>query len=92
MGSFGSYSAEASVGGVTRGRWDYYVAGGYENEDGWREATERREPECLHQCGPQRPGSGDKLSGIRRGVARGDCRVSARKHLPDDSTRQLHGG
>ena len=38
-GSFGSYSAEASVGGVTRGLWDYYVAGGYENEDGWREAT-----------------------------------------------------
>jgi outer membrane receptor protein involved in Fe transport len=38
-GSYGSYSAEASVGGVTGKNWDYYVAGGYENEDGWRQAT-----------------------------------------------------
>ena len=38
-GTYGSYSAEANIGGLSRGRWDYYVAGGYENEDGWREAT-----------------------------------------------------
>ncbi len=38
-GSFGSYSGEASVAGLTGGGWDYYVAGGYENEDGWRQAT-----------------------------------------------------
>jgi iron complex outermembrane recepter protein len=38
-GSYGSYSAEASLGGLTGGAWDYYVAGGYENEDGWRQAT-----------------------------------------------------
>jgi outer membrane receptor protein involved in Fe transport len=38
-GTYGSYSAEASLGGVSGGGWDYYVAGGYENEDGWREAT-----------------------------------------------------
>ena len=38
-GSYGSYSGEASVAGVTGGGWDYYVAGGYENEDGWRQAT-----------------------------------------------------
>ncbi len=38
-GSYGTYSAEASVGGLTGGGWDYYVAGGYENEDGWRQAT-----------------------------------------------------
>ncbi len=38
-GSYGSYSGEASVGGLTSGGWDYYVAGGYENEDGWRQAT-----------------------------------------------------
>jgi iron complex outermembrane recepter protein len=38
-GSFGSYSGEASVGGMSRSGWDYYGAGGYENEDGWREAT-----------------------------------------------------
>ena len=38
-GSFGAYSGEASLGGVSGGGWDYYVAGGYENEDGWRQAT-----------------------------------------------------
>jgi iron complex outermembrane recepter protein len=38
-GSFASYSGEASLGGVSRGGWDYYAAGGYENEDGWRQAT-----------------------------------------------------
>jgi outer membrane receptor protein involved in Fe transport len=38
-GSYGSYSAEANIGGLSHGGWDYYLAGGYENEDGWREAT-----------------------------------------------------
>jgi iron complex outermembrane recepter protein len=38
-GTYGAYSAEASLGGLSTGGWDYYVAGGYENEDGWREAT-----------------------------------------------------
>lgn len=38
-GSHGTYSGEASVGGISGGGWDYYIAGGYENEDGWRQAT-----------------------------------------------------
>jgi outer membrane receptor protein involved in Fe transport len=38
-GSYGAGSVEGSVSGVTRGRTDYYAAGGYEREDGWREAT-----------------------------------------------------
>jgi len=38
-GSFGTYSGEGSLGGVTGGGWDYYIAAGYENEDGWRDAT-----------------------------------------------------
>ena len=38
-GSYGDASAEGSVAGVTAGRTDYYVAGGYEREDGWRKAT-----------------------------------------------------
>ncbi|MEX2157588.1 MAG: TonB-dependent receptor [Gemmatimonadales bacterium] len=37
-GSFDTYSAEANLGGVSRG-WDYYVAGGYERAGGWRAAT-----------------------------------------------------
>jgi iron complex outermembrane recepter protein len=38
-GFYGSYSAEASIAGLSKGGWDYYAAGGYENEDGWRQAT-----------------------------------------------------
>jgi iron complex outermembrane recepter protein len=38
-GSYGAASAEGSVSGVSAGRTDYYVAGGYEREDGWRKAT-----------------------------------------------------
>ena len=38
-GTYGSYSAEASIGGRTTRGSDYYLAGGYENEDGWRQAT-----------------------------------------------------
>jgi outer membrane receptor protein involved in Fe transport len=37
-GSFDTYSAEASLGGLA-GAWDYYAAGGYERSRGWREAT-----------------------------------------------------
>jgi iron complex outermembrane recepter protein len=38
-GTYGSYSAEASLGGRSTSGTDYYLAGGYENEDGWRVAT-----------------------------------------------------
>src|SRR5215210_3368407 len=38
-GSYGAYSGEASLAGLSKGGWDYYLAGGYENEDGWRAAT-----------------------------------------------------
>jgi outer membrane receptor protein involved in Fe transport len=38
-GSYGSASAEGTLSGVTAGRTDYYLGGGYEREDGWRKAT-----------------------------------------------------
>ncbi len=38
-GTYGSASAEGSVAGLSSGGTDYYVAGGYEREDGWRKAT-----------------------------------------------------
>lgn len=38
-GMFGSWSGEGSLAGVSRGGTDYYAAGGYEREDGWRQAT-----------------------------------------------------
>jgi len=38
-GSFGNWSGEGSVAGSTPGGLNYYTAGGYERETGWREAT-----------------------------------------------------
>jgi len=38
-GSFGNWSGEGSVSGLTKRGVSYYTAGGYEREDGWREAT-----------------------------------------------------
>jgi outer membrane receptor protein involved in Fe transport len=38
-GTFGSASAEASVGGTAGRGHDYYVGGGYNREDGWRQVT-----------------------------------------------------
>ncbi|HSR91624.1 MAG TPA: TonB-dependent receptor plug domain-containing protein, partial [Gemmatimonadales bacterium] len=38
-GSYGNWSGEGSLAGLTKKGMDYYVAGGYENDDGWREAT-----------------------------------------------------
>ena len=38
-GSYGNWSGEGSLAGLTKKDLDYYVAGGYENDDGWREAT-----------------------------------------------------
>jgi len=38
-GSYGNWSGEGDLAGLTKKGVDYYVAGGYENDDGWREAT-----------------------------------------------------
>ncbi len=38
-GTFGSASAEASLGGTTGRGYDYYAGGGYNREDGWRQGT-----------------------------------------------------
>jgi len=38
-GTFGSTSAEASLGGTTGRGYDYYAGGGYNREDGWRQGT-----------------------------------------------------
>jgi outer membrane receptor protein involved in Fe transport len=39
-GSFGAASAEGSLSGRVADRWAYYAGGGYEREDGWRDATD----------------------------------------------------
>lgn len=38
-GSFGAARIEASAGGTSRGGVDYFVGGGYNREDGWRQQT-----------------------------------------------------
>ncbi len=41
-GSFGNWSGEGSVSGQSQGGLNYYGAGGYEREKGWRQATGAR--------------------------------------------------
>ncbi|HXG45296.1 MAG TPA: TonB-dependent receptor [Gemmatimonadales bacterium] len=41
-GSFDTWAGEGSLAGRTRRGLDYYLAGGYEREDGWRRATAAR--------------------------------------------------
>ena len=38
-GSFGQGGVEGTVEGKAQNGWDYYLGGGYEREDGWRQAT-----------------------------------------------------
>jgi outer membrane receptor protein involved in Fe transport len=38
-GTYGMLSGEGSVGGRSRTGYDYYVGGGYNTEDGWRQQT-----------------------------------------------------
>jgi len=59
-GSFGTYSAEAGAGGVSRG-WDYYVAGGYERAGGWRDATLARSYNAFANLGRLAPARGIAL-------------------------------
>lgn len=42
-GSYGQYSTEGNLAGKTRGGFDYYVGAGFNNEDGWRQATKGRQ-------------------------------------------------
>lgn len=56
-GTFGAFSSEANVGGLTKGGVDYYVGGGYNRENGWRQATGAEQYNLftnLGKLGPQR--------------------------------------
>lgn len=59
-GSFGQHAGEGRVGGRTAGGTDYFVAGGYERERGWRDATGAKTYNGLLNLG---------RTGDRRGVA-----------------------
>jgi len=60
-GSYGSYSGEASIAGLSGGGWDYYLAGGYENEDGWRQATNAENLNGFLNLGRRGPDHGFSL-------------------------------
>lgn len=42
-GMYGSYSGEGNLSGQTAGGLDYYIGGGYNHEDGWRQATSAKQ-------------------------------------------------
>jgi iron complex outermembrane recepter protein len=60
-GSFGQRSAEISFAGRTRGRFDYYVAGGHERERGWREETSASNANGFVNVGYQSPAIAARL-------------------------------
>ncbi len=49
-GSYGAYSGEASFSGVSRG-WDYYLSGGQDAEDGWRQHSGGKERNAFLSLG-----------------------------------------
>jgi iron complex outermembrane recepter protein len=77
-GSYGTYSGEASVGGVTGGGWDYYIAGGYENEDGWRQATGAENLNAFLNLGRRNPQRGISLQAFGA-----ESRVETAGSLPE---------
>jgi outer membrane receptor protein involved in Fe transport len=77
-GSYGSYSGEASVDGITHKGWDYYLAGGYENEDGWRQATGAENLNGFLNLGHRGPTRGISLQAFGA-----DSRVEAAGSLPE---------
>jgi outer membrane receptor protein involved in Fe transport len=60
VGSFGAYSADASLGGGLAGGWNYYLGGSYADEGGWRQLTSAR-----LRNGFVNLGQGGRRSGIR---------------------------
>jgi outer membrane receptor protein involved in Fe transport len=57
-GSFNTFSGQASVSGSRPGGWDYYAGGGYETEDGWRQATNADQYNGFVSVGRLRPTHG----------------------------------
>jgi outer membrane receptor protein involved in Fe transport len=63
-GNFGTYGADGSVsGGFGAGKWSYYVGGGYDNEDGWRQDTGSEQYNGFFNLGRLNPTWGLRLQG-----------------------------
>ena len=50
-GTYNSYSAEGSVGATTKKGLDYYVGGGYNYEEGWRQRTNANQWQAFTNVG-----------------------------------------
>ncbi len=59
-GLYGEYSGQASFSGLSRG-WDYYVSGGQDAEDGWRQDTGGKERNAFVSLGHMGDARGFRL-------------------------------
>ena len=72
------------MGGVSGGGWDYYLAGGYENEDGWREATGAENLNGFLNLGRRGPDRGLSLQALAPNLGprpRAHCRRASSARL-----------
>jgi outer membrane receptor protein involved in Fe transport len=63
-GSYGNWSGEGNLTGATRGGVDYYAAGGYEREGGWRQATGAKNYNGFFNLGKTGSKAGFRLQGF----------------------------
>ncbi len=60
-GTFGSFSGEGNVSGMTKGGIDYYVGAGYNREGGWRQFTRGKQYNLFTNLGKLGATSGIRL-------------------------------
>ena len=60
-GSYGAFSGEGNVSARTAAGHDYYVGGGYNREDGWRQATDGEQYHGFVNVGTSTAGAGLRL-------------------------------
>lgn len=61
FGSFGAYSADASMGGGLARGWSYYLGGSYADEGGWRQLTAARLGNLFASLGREGQRSGVRM-------------------------------
>lgn len=77
-GKFGAFSGEGNISGVTTGGLDYYVGGGYNREDGWRQLTEANQYNIFANVGKL-----EATRGIRLQVMGAQSRAKTAGSLPE---------
>ena len=90
-GSFGHGGVEGTVEGKAENGWDYYLGGGYEREDGWRQGTYGKNYNGFLNLGHFGAERGIRTPGNGLEVDHGHGRVDSRESLRQPSS-QLHAG